>query len=95
MSHMLPEPPPRRQSGRGKYDWQTIVEELTSDPGKWMLVDDEATRGMPSVIKRDKIAALRDPEWEFHVVTRNNNKQAGTCELWMSAQPRSRGGVVL
>lgn len=82
-----PEPPPiQPRVGRpGKYDWPRIVEELKARPGEWLLIDDEAARGLPSAITRRKMTALQDDEWDFQVTTRNNNRETGTAEVWMSA----------
>lgn len=87
------EPPPVEHRGgrQGKYDWTGIVEQLKARPGEWLLIDDVATRGLPSAITRRKMTALQDPEWEFFVTTRNNNRQTETAEVWMSAQPVERG----
>lgn len=75
-------------TGRGKYDWPAIVKELKTRPGEWMLVDPKARLGIQSAIKRQKMSALRDPRWDFEVTTRNNDREAGTCEIWMSATER-------
>lgn len=84
-------PPIRPRAGRpGKYDWTGIVEELKARPGEWLLIDDTAARGLPSAIMRRKMTALQDPEWNFYVTTRNNNREAGTAEVWMSAEPVER-----
>jgi hypothetical protein len=84
-------PPVAPRVGRpGKYDWTGIVEELKARPGEWLLIDDEAARGLPSAILRRKMTALQDPEWNFMVTTRNNNRETGTAEVWMSAEPAVR-----
>lgn len=87
-----PIPPPVQQRiGRpGKYDWHGIVEELKARPGDWLLIDDSAARGLPSAITRRKMTALQDPDWDFQVTTRNNNRETGTAEVWMSANPVER-----
>lgn len=84
-------PPVQVRTGRpGKYDWAAIVEELKARPGEWLLIDDTAARGLPSAITRRKMTALQDPEWEFSVTTRNNNRETGLAEVWMSANPVAR-----
>lgn len=84
-------PPVQTRVGRaGKYDWTGIVEQLKAKPGEWLLIDDAAARGLPSAITRRKMTALQDPEWEFHVTTRNNNRETKTAEVWMSAEPVER-----
>lgn len=81
-------PPVAVRAGRpGKYDWASIVEELKAREGEWMLIDDEAARGLPSAILRRKMTALQDPDWNFRVTTRNNNRETNTAEVWMSAVP--------
>lgn len=84
------EPPPAKKGGGrpGQYDWWAIVEELKGSPGEWFLIDDTAARGLPSAITRRKMTALQDPEWDFKVTTRNNDREKGTAEVWMSAVPR-------
>lgn len=83
-------PAPRRRGRQGKYDWDEIVSDLQSRPGEWLMVDDEAARGLPSAIKRKKMTALQDPEWTFHVTTRKNDREARTAEVWMMAEPAQR-----
>jgi hypothetical protein len=78
--------PPGR---RGKYDWVSITAELKERPGEWRLVDDNANRGLATAIKRRKMTALQDPNWTFDVMTRKNDREAGTAEVWMSAVPRN------
>lgn len=94
MSHVRQtEPPAPSRTGRaGKYDWDSIVEELKAEPGTWLCIDDEATRGLASAIRRKKMAALQDPNWVFSVTTRKNDKEAGTAEVWMSALPADERG---
>jgi hypothetical protein len=86
------DPPPVLATGGrpGKYDWPAIVEALQAHPGEWLLIDDEAARGLPSAINRRKMTALQDPAWNFKVTTRNNNRETGTAEVWMSAEPVAR-----
>jgi hypothetical protein len=91
MTEVWRESPPPVKSGRtGKYEWDRIVAELQSRPGEWLCVDDQASRGLDSAIIRKKMTALQDPAWEFAVTTRNNNRETGTCEVWMSANPVER-----
>jgi hypothetical protein len=82
------EPPEITVVRRGRYDWAKIADDLRSRPGEWLLIDKEAGLGVYSAIKRDKMSDLRDDEWEFIPTTRNNDRETGTCELWMTAQKR-------
>lgn len=82
------EPPPVTVARRGRYDWAQIASDLRARPGQWLLVASDAGLGVYSAIKRDKMADLRDPEWEYTPATRNNNRETGTCELWMTATKR-------
>lgn len=80
-------PPPGRTGTRGRYDWDEIVKELKAASPQWLLIDDTATRGLATAIRRKSMAALKDPDWVFDVTTRNNNKEAQTAEVWMCAVP--------
>ena len=82
------EPPDITVVRRGKYDWSKIASDLRKRPDEWLLVDEHAGLGVYSAIKRDKMSDLRDPEWEYIPTTRNNDRDTGTCELWMSAHKR-------
>ena len=82
------EPPPVTVARRGRFDWAQITADLRARPGEWLLIADDAGLGVYSAIKRDKMADLRDDEWEYIAATRNNNRETGTCELWMTAQKR-------
>lgn len=78
------EPPSKRG-----YDWATIVDQLTSRPGEWLLINEEATRSLAGAIKRRKMRAIKDAwaaGWELKVTTRNNTTK--TAEVWMSAVRR-------
>jgi len=82
------EPPPVTVARRGRFDWEQIASDLRSRPGEWLLIADDAGLGVYSAIKRDKMSDLRSDEWEYTAATRNNNRETGTCELWMSAVKR-------
>lgn len=88
MTGVWAERPPARSRGTGKYDWVQIVESLKQRPGEWLQVDDEATLSLQSAIRKRRMVALRDPDWDFKVSVRNTNKEAGTCEVWMCAIER-------
>jgi hypothetical protein len=81
-------PPPVSVVRKGRYDWKRITADLRARPGEWLLVAADAGLGVYSAIKRDKMADLRSKEWEYTAATRNNNRETGTCELWMSANKR-------
>jgi hypothetical protein len=81
-------PPAVSVARRGRFDWVKITQDLQKRPGEWLLVSDTAGLGVYSAIKRDKMADLRSTEWEYDVATRNNDRDTGTCELWMSARKR-------
>lgn len=88
MTETWAERPPARPRGTGKYDWVDIVDRLKSRPGEWLLVDDEATLSLQSAIRKRRMVALRDDAWDFKVSVRDTNKEAGTCSVWMCAEPR-------
>lgn len=73
---------------KGRYDWAQIASDLRARPGEWLLVAADAGLGVYSAIKRDKMTDLRSNEWEYVAATRNNNRETGTCELWMTARKR-------
>jgi hypothetical protein len=79
-------PPPARRGRRGKYDWDQIVRKLKDKPGQWLLIDEAARRGLESSIKSRRMTALQDPNWVFTPQTRNTDREAGTCEVWMRAE---------
>ena len=81
-------PPVERRGHRGKYDWPDIVKRLKRRPGKWTVVDEEAALGITSASRRQKMTALRDPEWTFEYATRDNDTITGKCTLWMRATKR-------
>jgi hypothetical protein len=81
-------PPHVSVARRGRYDWAKITADLRERPGEWLLVSPVAGLGVYSAIKRDKMTDLRDEEWEYIPATRNNNRETGTCELWMTARKR-------
>lgn len=76
-------PPPSRSTGR--YDWWDITRRLKAKPGEWMLVLEAQPRTVADAIRRKRMSALDDPEWEFELTTRNNNEQDKTCDYWMAA----------
>jgi hypothetical protein len=83
----MAEPPRSVRPGRqGRYDWDTIVEQLMERPGEWLLVDEKASRGLASAIVKKKMRALRVEGWNFLVTTRNNNRKERTAEVWMTAE---------
>ena len=72
---------------RRQYDWKAIAAELRKRPDEWKLVAVQANRSIRSAIKRQRINALKDPEWIFDVQTRNTHGQL--ADIWMSARPRT------
>ena len=84
------EPPPVTVARRGRYDWKQITSDLRARPGQWLLVASDAGLGVYSAIKRDRMTDLRSNEWEYIAATRNNTRETGTCELWMTAHKRGR-----
>jgi hypothetical protein len=79
-------PPVENAAPRGKYDWADIVAKLTARPGEWLLIDEDASIGLQTAIRQRKMTALQDYEWDFKVSTRNNNRETGRCQVWMSAE---------
>jgi hypothetical protein len=79
-------PAPAKPGRKSQYNWPKIVADLKARPGQWMQVDETARRSLATAIRGKKMTALRDPNWEFHVKTVNNNTEAGTAEVWMSAE---------
>lgn len=75
--------PPRR----GSYDWGEITKRLRKRPGKWLLIREQAPRSLYGAVRRDRIAALRDPKWVYVVRTTNTNGER--ADIWMSATPRA------
>lgn len=88
MTDVWADRPPARSRGTGKYDWEEIVGRLKSRPGEWLLIDEDATLSLQSAIRKRKMVALRDDDWDFKVSVRDTNKEAGTCSVWMCAQQR-------
>ena len=87
------QPPPIRRPREGSpYDWPVIIAALKDRPGQWLLVNEEARMSILQIIKRDSISWLRDDEWDFHAKTRNNNREVGSCELWMVAEKKPKPG---
>lgn len=74
--------PPRR----GRYDWGAITKRLQRKPTKWLLIREQAPRSIYGAITRNRIAALRDPEWVYEV--RTSNTHGEVADIWMSARPR-------
>lgn len=76
--------PPK--TNRGRYDWQTIVKTLKSQPGEWVCVLQREPRTVYRAITHKTITVLRDdPEFEFEVTTRNNSHTENRCDYWMRA----------
>lgn len=83
-----------RARNNGKYNWPLLIEQMQERQGEWCEIDSSATRGMPSVIKQDRIVALREARengWDFEVATRNNDFTTHRAELWMKATRRKKG----
>ena len=84
MTVWSPDPPNRK-----RYDWATIVAELTDRPGEWRLIDETASRSLAGAVKRRRMRAIKDAYeagWELRVSTRDNT--AKTAEVWMTAVRR-------
>jgi hypothetical protein len=75
--------PPRR----GRYDWGSVTKRLRRRPEKWLLVMEQSPRSVYGAIKRNRINALRDPDWVYDV--RTSNTKDGLADIWMSARPRT------
>jgi hypothetical protein len=75
--------PPRR----GRYDWGSITKRLRRRPEKWLLISEQTPRSVYGAIKRNRINALRDPDWYYDVRVSNTNGTKG--DIWMSARPRT------
>jgi hypothetical protein len=88
MEEVWAETPPHVGRGTGRYDWVDIVERLKARPGEWLLIDDSATLSLQTAIRKRKMVALRDDEWDFKVSIRDTDRDAGTCVVWMSAVKR-------
>lgn len=69
--------------GRTKYDWPSIVEDLHSKPGVWMLIDDQASRWLANAINRRKMRALQNDGWQYLTRTKSNGERR---EVWMTAK---------
>lgn len=80
--------PPHVARGTGKYDWPAIVEQLKASPGQWQVIDEGATLSLQSAIRKRKMVALRDPDWDFKVSVRDTNREKNTCTVWMCAVKR-------
>lgn len=85
-------PPIVHGARSGKYDWWDIVEKLKARPGEWLLIDEDASIGLQTAIRKEKMTALQDPEWDFKVATRDNNRETGRCKIWMRAVPAGEEG---
>lgn len=68
-----------------RYNWQAIVAELESKPGKWLLIGKQVPRSIAGPIRRRKIKALQNPEWIYNVKSSNTNNLL--ADIWMSAEP--------
>ena len=85
-------PPPVTRGRRWtKFDWDWITEQLKANPGVWMEIPGQPNLGTVGFIKKKRAVALQDPDWIFEAVSRNNNRETGTCEVWMSATPVKKG----
>lgn len=80
--------PPHVARGTGKYDWVAIVEGLKASPGEWQIIDTDATLSLQSAIRKRKMVALRDEEWDFKVSVRDADRETNTCTVWMCAVKR-------
>lgn len=75
--------PPRR----GRYDWVGITRRLRNRPEKWMLIGEQLPRSLYGAVTRDRIKALRDPDWCYEI--RTSNTTGSLADIWMSARPKT------
>jgi hypothetical protein len=75
-----------RAGNRGRYDWDSIVARLRSNPGEWMLIYENGPRGTANAIRQGHIAALR-PGTGIEITTRNNVRERATCSLYLRYVP--------
>lgn len=77
------EPP----SGRRRYDWSAIAQQLRERPGQWAKIFDHDRSSLATAIRIKGIHALL-PEKGFEVRTANNTRDTPrTCTLYLRYNP--------
>lgn len=69
-----------------RFDWNAIKARLIRRPDEWLLIEKGGSRSIAGAVRTGRIAALRDPAWDFKVRVRETKGNKG--DLWMSATPR-------
>ena len=79
--------PPRSDS---KHDWEAITANLRAQPEEWVLVAEGVSKTLYSAVRRQRVVAVRDPEWKYEACTRNTKRteQGLRVDLWMMARTR-------
>lgn len=74
---------------RGAYDWADIVRALHRRPDQWLLIGEQIPRSVCSAIKRDHIAALRNPRWNYQCRSRRTSADLKLADIYMMASRRT------
>lgn len=74
-------------SGRQRYDWNAIAEQLRQRPGEWAKIFDRDRSSLATAIRIRGIHALL-PEKGFEIKTANNTRaKPRTCTLYLRYVP--------
>lgn len=80
---------PHADSRHRKTDWNAVVERVVDNPGEYLLVDRNASPSMAGYINREGLVAFRDyPQYEFHAMTNNTDRNTRKCHLYLRATKR-------